>query len=100
MVVDYHATAHSDIQAAATAQGILWADTGGEHDQVGFQVLATVEVHAVAECFTGADRLGGARQVHANAQRFDLCLERGTALAVQLNRHQPWGKFHHVGFQA
>ncbi|MNC32133.1 hypothetical protein D3C75_804770 [compost metagenome] len=38
--------------------------------------------------------------MHTNAQRFDLCLERGTALAVQLHRHQPWGELHHVGFQA
>ncbi|MNO54084.1 hypothetical protein D3C76_445470 [compost metagenome] len=99
MVIDDHATACGDVQAAAPAQCILWADTGGEHDQVGFQVLTTVEVHAVAVGFTGTDRLGGARQVHPHTQRFDLRLQRGTALAVQLYRHQPWGEFHHVGFQ-
>ncbi|MCY1427555.1 hypothetical protein D9M71_434050 [compost metagenome] len=99
MVIDDHATACGDVQAAAPAQCILWADTGGEHDQVGFQVLTAVEVHAVAVGFTGTDRLGGARQVHPHTQRFDLRLERGTALAVQLHRHQPWGEFHHMSFQ-
>ena len=100
MVVDHHPATRGDVQATGTAQGVLRTNTGREHDQVGFQVFAALEVHTVAIGFTIADRLGGAGQVHAHAQRFDLCLERGTALAVQLHRHQAWRKLNHVGFQA
>jgi hypothetical protein len=99
VIVDHHAAARRS-PGRWPGPGILRADTGGEHDQVGFQVFAAVEVHAVAVVFTGADRLRGAGQVHAHAQRFDLCLERRAALAVQLHRHQPWSELHHVGFQA
>jgi hypothetical protein len=59
VIVDHHATARGDLQAAGTAQGVLRADAGREHDQVGFQVFATVEIHPVAVGFTVADRLGG-----------------------------------------
>ncbi|MNO60169.1 hypothetical protein D3C76_507730 [compost metagenome] len=100
VVVDHHPAPRGSVQPACAGQGVLRADAGGEHDQVGFQVFAAVEVHAVAIALTGTDRLGGAGQVHAHAQGLDLCLERRTALAVQLHRHQAWGKLHHMRFQA
>ncbi|MCY1291837.1 hypothetical protein D9M69_403970 [compost metagenome] len=105
LAVDRHATARAELQLALAGQRILRADAGGEHDQVGFQPLVFTisvagEVHPVAVLAAGADRLGAARQVHADAQRLDLRLERQAAVVVQLHRHQAWGELHDMRLQA
>ncbi|MNE10750.1 hypothetical protein D3C80_1034710 [compost metagenome] len=99
ILVDHHPTARGDVQAAAAPERILRANAGGEHDQVGFEKLATVEVHAVAVVLTGDDGLGGPRQVHTDAQRLDLRAQGRAAIGVELHRHQPWRELHYMSFQ-
>ena len=100
LVVDIDAATGTQLQAAGAGQGVLRADAGGEHDQVGFQEVITGEVHPVAVLAAGADALSGLGQVHTDAQVLDTLLEGGAAEVVQLHRHQARGEFDHVGFQA
>jgi hypothetical protein len=65
-----------------------------------FREIRRWQIHADSGSLTGADRLRGAGQVHADAQAFDLCLERQATQIVQLHRHQARGELHDVGFQA
>ncbi|MNV37162.1 hypothetical protein D3C71_1286710 [compost metagenome] len=99
-VVDHHATARADLQRALAGQRILRADTGGEHDQIGFEEFVVGEIHPIAEFFAGTDRLRGAGQVHTDAQPFDLRLERQPTEVIQLHRHQARREFHYVRFKA
>ncbi|MNV23985.1 hypothetical protein D3C71_1150270 [compost metagenome] len=76
------------------------ADTGGKHDQVGFEEFVIGEIHAIAVLLARTDRLRGAGQVYTDAQSFDLRLERLATEVIQLYRHQARREFHHVGFKA
>jgi len=98
--VDHDAAARSDLQLRDMAEGVLRADAGGKHDQVGFEEFAVGEVHPPGVVLAGNDLLGGARQVHADAQRLDARLQCRTAFAVQLHRHQARGEFDDMGFQS
>ncbi len=59
VLVDGDATARAKRQFTLTGQGVLRANTGGEHDQVGFQKLVIGEIHAIAVVLAVADRLRG-----------------------------------------
>ncbi len=100
VLVDGDAAARSEFQSALAGEGVLRADSGGKHDQIGFQELALCEVHPVAMLLASADRLGSARQVHADAQCLDARPQRRAALVVQLHRHQARGELHDMSFQA
>ncbi len=99
-VIHRHPAAGAELQAAAAGQGVLRPDAGGKQDQVGLEEILAGEVHAVAVLAAGGDVLGSLGQMHAHAQVLDTLLERGATEIVQLHRHQPWGEFHHMGFQA
>ncbi len=98
--VDHDAAARGNLQIRDMAEGVLRADAGGKHDQVGFEEFAVGEVHPPGVILAGNDFLGGARQVHANAERLDARLQCRAAFAVQLHWHQARGEFDDMGFQA
>ncbi len=100
VLVDDHPTTRRDLQAAAATQRVLGANTCREHDQVGFKKLAPIEIHSIAVVFAGHYRLCGPGRVYAHTQGFDLRAQGCTAIAVELHRHQPRGKLHHMRFQA
>ncbi len=98
-VVDHHPAAFGNGQACGPRQRILRADTGREHDQVGFQRFAVGEVHAVGIILSGDNFAGRPRQMHANTERFDPRLQRRATILIQLHRHQSRRKLDHVCFQ-
>ncbi|RMU64502.1 Cellobiohydrolase A, partial [Pseudomonas savastanoi pv. glycinea] len=100
VLVDCNTATRAEFQFTLASQSVLRADTGREHDQIGFQKFIVGEVHAIAVLLAVADRLCGARQVYANAQRFDTRFQGGPAVLVQLHRHQARGELDNMSFQA
>ena len=72
MIVDHNATALAHLQTAGPGQGILGADAGGEHDQVGFQHFFILEDHAVLVVLAVLDTLSGPARQYLNPQLLDL----------------------------
>jgi hypothetical protein len=100
VVVDHHAAARADGQHALAGQLVARPDAGGEHDQVGLEVAAVLEHHAVAVLGAVGDLGGAAPGVHVHAQGLDLLAQDAAAALVHLHRHQARGELHHMGFQA
>ncbi|KPY77339.1 hypothetical protein ALO94_200676 [Pseudomonas syringae pv. spinaceae] len=98
--VDGNTAARAEFQRALPGQRILRTNTGGKHDQIGFQKFVVGKIHPIAILLAVADRLRGAGQMHTDPQRFDARFQRGTAVLVQLHRHQARGKFDDMGFKA
>ncbi|KPW90939.1 Uncharacterized protein ALO75_05421 [Pseudomonas syringae pv. coryli] len=99
MLVDCDATAWAERQFTLTGQGVLRTNTCGEHDQVGFEKLVIGKVHAIAVLLAVADRLRGAGQMHADAQRFDTRFQRSATELIQLHRHETRRELDDMGFQ-
>ncbi|RMS72185.1 hypothetical protein ALP62_05513 [Pseudomonas syringae pv. aceris] len=99
VLVDCDATAWAERQLTLTGQGVLRTNTCGEHDQVGLEKLVVGEVHPIAILLAVADRLRGAGQMHADAQRFDTRLQCSATEVVQLHRHETRRELDDMGFQ-
>ena len=74
LVVDDNATAFTHGQFAGTGQGVLGADAGGEHDQVGFQMGIVTEIHPQAGFFAFNDFSGGFLSMNLHPELFDFML--------------------------
>ncbi len=100
MLIDGNTATRAEFQRALPGQRILRANTGGKHDQVGFQKFVVGKIHPITILLAVADRLRGAGQMHTDPQRFDAGLQRSTTVLIQLHRHQARGKFDDMGFKA
>ena len=98
-VVDRHAAALADLDAAGARQVVARADAGGDDNHVHVQFVAVLEAHA-GHAAVAQHLLGGLVEVHADAEVFDLAHQDTRAGVVDLPRHQARREFHHVGFQA
>ena len=100
-VVNHDPAALRDGQAALRCQLVARADTGGEDDEVHFQLAAVGKAHGFA-CFSPFlnDLFGVFAGVNFHAHAFDLTAQLIATHVVELFGHQHRGKFDNVGFNA
>ena len=100
-VVDHDPAALRHGQTALGRQLVARTNTGGEDDEVHFQLAAVGKAHGFA-CFSPFlhDLFGVLAGVNLHAHAFDFTTQLVTAHMVQLFGHQHRGKFDDVGFNA
>ena len=97
-VVDRHAAALADVDAAGARQVVARADAGGDDNHVHLQLVSVLEAHA-GHAAVAQHLLGRLVQMHAHAEVFDLAHQHPRAGVVDLPRHQARSEFNHVRFQ-
>ncbi len=95
-VIDDDTTAFADFQLAITRQLILWPNTGGKQQYVGFYFVAIGKGKFVSVVLTVLDGLGIFAGVYLHAEFFDFVTQHGAAAIVDLDRHQARREFDHV----
>ncbi len=100
LVVDDDAAAFADLEPAGARQLVARPDAGREDDEIGFQMPAVGELHAVAAGFAVHDLARIAPGVHAHAERLDLAPQQRAAAGVELHRHQLRRELDHVRLEA
>ncbi|MNZ70502.1 hypothetical protein D3C78_888410 [compost metagenome] len=98
-VVDADAAALPDLQPGLAGQGVGGADPRREQQDVGLKVGAVLEAQPVAGLLPILDALGGLLHQHLDPERLNLVSQHGAAALVELHRHQPGGKLHHLGLE-
>ncbi len=98
-VVDRHAAALADLNAAGARQIVARPNAGRHDNHVHVQHVAVLKAHA-GHAAVAEHLLGGFVEVHADAEVFNLAHQDARAGVVDLPRHQARGEFHHVRLQA
>ena len=98
-LVDADAAALANAQPGLTGQTVGGADTRREQDHVRLQMAAILELQPVTGLFPILDALCGLLHQHLDSECPDLVPQHGAAVVIELHRHQPRGKLHHLGLE-
>ena len=98
-VVDADAAALPDVQPGLAGQGVGGADACREQQDIGLKMRAVLEAQPVTGLLPLLDALGGLLHQHLDPERLNLVSQHGAAALVELHRHQPGGKLHHLGLE-
>ena len=98
VVVDGDPAALAQHQTAAPGQRVLRADPGRKDHHVGGQLAAIGKTQHLARPGIN-DLRGGFADMYPHAEGFDFAPQHGSAVVIELHRHQVRGELHHVGLQ-